>query len=60
MILDTNYLIQLFKGHRGAHKKARELYAKNEIQRSLYRFLRKSSTVQSTNSTKKSAAGFGM
>jgi len=33
MILDTNYLIQLFKGHRGAHEKARELYAQHEIQR---------------------------
>ena len=33
MILDTNHLIKLFKGHRGAHEKARELYAQNEIQR---------------------------
>ena len=33
MILDTNYLIQLFKGQRGAHEKARELHAQNEIQR---------------------------
>ncbi len=33
MILDTNYLIKLFKGHHGAHEKARELYTQNEIQR---------------------------
>ena len=33
MILDTNYLIKLFKGHPGAHEKARELHAQNEIQR---------------------------
>jgi predicted nucleic acid-binding protein len=33
MILDTNYLIQLFAGYRGAHEKARELHAQNEIQR---------------------------
>ncbi len=33
MILDTNYLIKLFKGHSGAHEKARELHSENEIQR---------------------------
>jgi predicted nucleic acid-binding protein len=33
MILDTNYLIKLFKGHQSAHEKARELHAQNEIQR---------------------------
>ena len=33
MILDTNYLIKLFKGHQDAHEKARELHADNEIQR---------------------------
>lgn len=33
MILDTNYLIKLFKGHQDAHDKARELHAANEIQR---------------------------
>jgi predicted nucleic acid-binding protein len=33
MILDTNYLIKLFKGNHGAHEKARELHANNEIQR---------------------------
>jgi predicted nucleic acid-binding protein len=33
MILDTNYLIQLFTGQQGAHDKARELHANNEVQR---------------------------
>jgi hypothetical protein len=33
MILDTNHLIKLFKRNRGAHEKARELNAQNEIQR---------------------------
>jgi predicted nucleic acid-binding protein len=33
MILDTNYLIHLFKGEQRAHEKARELNANREIQR---------------------------
>ncbi len=33
MILDTNYLIKLFKGQSSAHEKARELHSNNEIQR---------------------------
>lgn len=33
MILDTNYLIDLFSGDENAHRRARELKAEHEIQR---------------------------
>jgi predicted nucleic acid-binding protein len=33
MILDTNYLIDLFSGDRDAHEKARELHRHRDIQR---------------------------